>query len=293
MAEEVPDQTFPDLGNFIDDWMAVAHAQTDSLGEWLEQIKYRGFDCLAILKVIKQKEASHVVRNREVGKLCAVLISRGSDITKVKQRMSPEGRAEVDRLQLKYGIQKGGKNYPKEVVTLSRIGATFPAICGFVSNLNAYEPKYGAGWGVVPKAFSLPQIPACFPKTPLGKKLLKMHRLCIRKFDKLVNKKPDFQNALSFQKVQFESQLGTRGQREDWCVELSILRRSNAGALSIPFTKDQLLAVLRGDEEPNEEGEETDEEENEEEEEEEEQEEAGEQAENEEAADENQAGDEL
>jgi hypothetical protein len=207
--------------------------------------------------------------------------------------MSPEGRAEVDRLQLKYGIQKGGKNYPKEVVTLSRIGATFPAICGFVSNLNAYEPKYGAGWGVVPKAFSLPQIPACFPKTPLGKKLLKMHRLCIRKFDKLVNKKPDFQNALSFQKVQFESQLGTRGQREDWCVELSILRRSNAGALSIPFTKDQLLAVLRGDEEPNEEGEETDEEENEEEEEEEEQEEAGEQAENEEAADENQAGDEL
>ena len=35
-----------------------------------------------------------------------------------------------------------------------------------------------------------------------------LHRGVVKKFDKLVNKKPDIQNALIFQKDQFNSPLG-------------------------------------------------------------------------------------
>jgi hypothetical protein len=60
--------------------------------------------------------------------------------------MSPEGKAALETLQIKYGIQKGGKNYAKDVLTLSRIGATYPAVCRIIANLPTYEVKYGAFW---------------------------------------------------------------------------------------------------------------------------------------------------
>jgi hypothetical protein len=196
-----------------------------------------------------------------MGKLCAILISRGSDISKMKLRMSPEGRAEAERLQLKYSIQRGGANLPKEVVTLSRIGATFPYICAKVSMLPNYEAKIGSNYGAIPKCMGLPQLAAIFPRNDLGRQLIRVHRVFVVAFDRLINKRPSKANAISFQKVQFSSPLGTLEQRMDWCLDLGLLEPvpNQAGVRRVPggITVEAARAVIRaaGDDE----GEESDE----------------------------------
>ena len=222
-------------------------------------IQFQGFDAVTINNTFIRLERDQDIRLQDQMKLCALLIHRGSNISKIALKMSSEGRAEVGKLQTKYKIQPGGQgSQAKEIVTLARIGATYPLFCGLAANTELFSPKYG-DWQdtIVPKAFSLPQIAACFPKGDIGQKLMALQRPLIKAFDKLINKKPNFQNALAYQKVQFTSPLGNDEQRIQWALKLGLITivksaegasASGGAATYVPtFTRENIDYVLRNE----------------------------------------------
>jgi hypothetical protein len=231
------------------DWFNGADSKA-----WLESIRYIGFDAVAINKKFLEKEANSVTRYTDIYNLCTLLIMRGTNISKVGDRMSATGKAGVEALRNKYGIQNGGGGAKaREVVTLSRIGATYPLFCGLAANIPEFDPKVGnfEAEAKVPKCFSLPQIAACFPQTEEGKQLLGLHKRAVAAFNRKINnkKRANREDPFTYQKIQFESALGSKEEREDWCVRLQLLTRVRAadGAIptySVAFTREDVLRVF-------------------------------------------------
>jgi hypothetical protein len=59
--------------------------------------------------------------------LCAISIIKGSINNNNIKKISDEGQQEISRLETTYGIKRGsGRKEKPEIVTISRIGATFP-----------------------------------------------------------------------------------------------------------------------------------------------------------------------
>lgn len=59
--------------------------------------------------------------------------------------------------------------------------------CGLIVDELALISKIGVDWTVVPMAFGIPQMAACFPRNKNGNELLFMHSYVVREFDRLIH----------------------------------------------------------------------------------------------------------
>ena len=209
------------------------------LQEWMNQISYEGFDPMTTYSVIKRKGGAGFTD--DVMRMCVILICRGSKLGHVITKMSPEGAKPLIELQKKYGIVDKAEGTGPKTITLGRIGATWPLYCGLISNELGLLPKIGEDWSVVPMAFGVPQIAACFPRNRNGRELLFMHSYVVREFEKLIHgAQADTTKARRFQRAQFGSKIGSDDARIKWCQALGFLTQGG----DLTFSKYDVFLAL-------------------------------------------------
>lgn len=102
--------------------------------DFIKSIEFQGFDsAVTVTTLIKNHIASYGQFNKDafandMMKLCAICLMRGTKISKMVEKMSVEGRSDIDRLVRIYKIQSTDpKAHPlRTTITLSRVSACFP-----------------------------------------------------------------------------------------------------------------------------------------------------------------------
>merc|ERR1712087_1080576 len=113
----------------------VAGIEVDFLRATLELFSYDGFDPLVIFEELTKLESDEDKGSR-VKELLLLLMSRGSKISKIKKRTGKEGQKRMESLALKYKIKESTKfrEIERTDLTLARLGAVFPNVCGAIAN---------------------------------------------------------------------------------------------------------------------------------------------------------------
>jgi len=127
---------------------------TESSDVILDLISYQGFNPIDMIKKLKTIEKNPDVLSQEIKVLCLISVNRGVKISKMIQKMKPEGARIVNALCTKYGVRDSRPREPGDV-TLSRISACFPGMC-------AEHMSKGRGRVIGVKPSSLPSY-LCFP----------------------------------------------------------------------------------------------------------------------------------
>lgn len=210
----------------------VAGIEVDFLRATLELFSYDGFDPLVIFEELIKLESDEDKRDQEVKELLLLLMSRGSKISKIKKKTGKEGQKRMESLALKYKIKESTKfrEIERTDLTLARLGAVFPNVCGAIANAVALEPKLpGYDLKMARPAFFLPQMASIIPSW--SKHLLFAYQFVCLEFNHLIKGKKksltsnDLEEALKYMRIQNESKVGTNSQRTDWCKSLGIIER--------------------------------------------------------------------
>ncbi|UZA34089.1 nucleocapsid protein [Edgeworthia chrysantha mosaic-associated virus] len=113
-------------------WTIVDAADVNSMDqEFLRIFEYQGFNPRKIFAALyaakKKNQVSDASFVTDILTLCSISIIKGSVNSNNIKKISEEGQQEIARLETLYGIKRGsGRKEKPEVVTISRIGATFP-----------------------------------------------------------------------------------------------------------------------------------------------------------------------
>nr|UZN45215.1 nucleocapsid protein [Citrus concave gum-associated virus] len=113
-------------------WQEIDLMDVTSIdSESLKVFDHQGFKPNEILKSLMVQARKNKVSKEDfktdILMMCAISIIKGSINEHNFKKLSTEGQTEVQRLEKTYGIKRGsGRSEPANVVTISRIGATFP-----------------------------------------------------------------------------------------------------------------------------------------------------------------------
>jgi len=117
----------------IDDmWSTIDGKDLGDIDESaLADFDYQGFDAEVILRQVLTHGKSAGLTNKQIMKditsLAGLAQKKGSVTDKNYPKMKKSGQAEYDKLAARYHIVKGsGKGKSPEIITVSRIGPTFP-----------------------------------------------------------------------------------------------------------------------------------------------------------------------
>jgi actin-related protein len=210
----------------------------EELTEEFNEMAYTGFDLISMRNILRASGGTDF--NKDMYILCTLLVSRGTNVKSILARTGVDGAAKIRALKTRYVIchNMGAKLGPK-TVTMSRIGACYPFVCGLSANKLSIRTRFGRfekGWA--PEAFYVPQTAACFPKdTDEGKALLHTFQYVMLVFNEMINpgKKGQDEKAkvINYIGLQWKSMLGDDEQRTDWCVRLGLLQPNVKGPTSL------------------------------------------------------------
>jgi len=99
-----------------------------------DEFDYTGFNPEIFYQELKKKANKKNISNKQFNKdiisVCALVLIRGTNITKIKSKISAEGNDTVSQLESRYDIKKVSSNkLTNKSIILSRFPATFPTIC--------------------------------------------------------------------------------------------------------------------------------------------------------------------
>lgn len=152
-----------------------------------DQFQYQGFDPMRILQsLMKVKRDENVDDNQfktDIYQMIAVGIIKGSVNDHNITKMSDTGKASIDALIKKYGVQKGGgRGKPASVITFPRAMATFPDVAvRMISVIGAKDFSGGPMQSSrLPQYMKIQVFPAIIPRNLESnvKKMLLMANLC-------------------------------------------------------------------------------------------------------------------
>jgi hypothetical protein len=208
------------------------------LEQLVQDFEFQGFDPEKLYQAMAKKENDKELLLKDVRTLCVVLITRGTSLDKIKNRSAPAATLKLNSLIHKYGICRNGKGRGPEVVTLARIGATFPFFCASIANKVGIEPKVPEFRGMRPEGLFLPQIAGLVPKEePLYDQLfmvLKHISVCFQHLIKPDSSKLDYDRNFGFMEVQRKSPLGSDADRIQWLLDLDVVV-NNGGVMEFNF----------------------------------------------------------
>jgi len=127
---------------------------TESIDTIANLIAYQGFNPTEFIRHLRAIEPDESILGQEMQVLCLLAVNRGVKISKVTQKMKPEGVRIINALASKYRVIDAKPRSPTDV-TISRIAATFPNSCG-------HHLAKGRGRVIGEKHPDLP-IVFCFP----------------------------------------------------------------------------------------------------------------------------------
>lgn len=113
-------------------WLAIDSADVSGLDQdALRIFEYQGFDpkkiLISLMKAKKRNGVADDAFKADILTLCAISIIKGSINNNNIKKISEEGQQVISRLETTYGIKRGsGRKEKPEIITISRIGATFP-----------------------------------------------------------------------------------------------------------------------------------------------------------------------
>lgn len=218
--------------------------------EEFDQFQYQGFDPMKVVQsLLKAKKDSGVDDDAfklHVYKMIAVGIIKGSVNDHNLQKMSDEGKKDIDYLLTTYGVQKGGgRGKSANVITFPRVMATFPDVA--VRMVGVIGPKEFNGGPMLssrlPSYLKVQVFPAVIPRSleSKAKKMLLMASLCYT-MDQSTQisqmKDPDLKQLASTQ-----SNFTMIGHQSP--VPANDMRLSVFNSLSIRDDYDMIVSVLK------------------------------------------------
>jgi hypothetical protein len=140
--------------------------------EGAKAFDYTGFNAdlilEAMLKKKKTKNFSDKKFNDDISMLASLAQKKGSVNDHNYTKMSKQGQTTYDRLAKDYGIKKGsGKGEPADVITVSRIGPTFPGRIMQLILVKKLQPKTFSGQlksNTLPNLLQTQAFPPIIPK---------------------------------------------------------------------------------------------------------------------------------
>lgn len=103
---------------------SIVYSQT--IQDFMNSIVFNGFDMKGMLEVLIQAEPDVDTLKSEISSLLAIYVERGTNITKMMNRMDDDAAEEVAEYANKYGVSDNASAAGKTGVTLGRLAAAFP-----------------------------------------------------------------------------------------------------------------------------------------------------------------------
>jgi len=122
----------------------------------VEEVKFVGKDIDELIKTLKGKETNPDAFAKDMSYLCMLVCVRGTSMTKLMDRSSPEAKRKIEGYVRKYGIVPHLKTVPMKTPTLPRIASLFPLLISEIrEKFNTNVPNIGDDNGL-PKRYWFP-----------------------------------------------------------------------------------------------------------------------------------------
>lgn len=212
-------------------------------------LDFQGFQPAKLFKVVLERCKGNMdLALRLILNACALFVSRGNNIVKMKQRSTPEVMKLIDDLERYLGITNGTGG--PDVITIPRIAGTFPLIpckllfAGMVSPALRPDKNY-------PLVMCNTVFPSVIPANSVN--LAKASFYFVIRFDELINAaskkkrksgKENIQQNLRYFEIQWRSTTVDNIDRVNACTVWGLLGKSgalNPGLVDYAKKTDQIL----------------------------------------------------
>jgi len=159
-----------------------------NLDTFINEISYIGFDPIFILGLLAKCEKDPDTFKEDIAKLITISVERGSNVTRMQQKMGSSGVKQVKNLVIKYKIVS--KVASKESVTLPRIALCYPWLaCSYmIRAINPVVPFQSLPG--IPKYCFNPAFASLIPNKIPNDQFLNLsycHLLCMFRFNRIIN----------------------------------------------------------------------------------------------------------
>jgi hypothetical protein len=210
------------------------------------EFEFQGFDPSRLYQSLAKREKNGKVLLEDVRVLCIVLITRGTSLDKIKSRSTPDAASKLNKLIQKYSVSKSGRGKGPDVVTLARIGATFPYYCVMIANKAGIQSKIPEFKGMKPEGLFVPQLAGLVPRTGAFYDqlfiVLKHISVCFQHMIKPDSTQADYERNFGFMEIQRKSPLGSDAERTQWLADLSIIAEVN-DTIVLNFDPDAIISA--------------------------------------------------
>lgn len=134
----------------------------------LDEAKFVGKEIQDLVKTLKDKSGGEVQLMKDMAQLVAFVAVRGTNLTKLQDRTSPEGKRKLAALVQRYGIVAHAKTVPMKTPTLPRIVGLFPALTAAIRFNHPTKVQDVGASLVVPKQYWFPSAGALIADDSLG-----------------------------------------------------------------------------------------------------------------------------
>jgi len=138
------------------DYNADSYLALISLAE-VEEMKFVGKDIEDLIKALKSKETNPDNFAKDMTYLVTISCVRGTNLSKISDRSTPEVKRKFETLVKKYGIISHAKAVPMKTPTLPRIVSMFPMLIAKVRiTYPSQVSNIGESVSGLPKQFWFP-----------------------------------------------------------------------------------------------------------------------------------------
>jgi hypothetical protein len=195
---------------------ALQKETPESMMEMMENLEYDGFDPESFAALIK-KIGLAAKRDwaKDVITMVSLAVLRGTNVTKIKKKVSEKGKKQIDALVAAYKIMSSSKGSQKDVVSLGRVVATFPLVAAMLIAKNPRLNTRLANLNQDLQPFlAFPGANALIPKSET--RMHQEYEKFAQEFSKLVISKQDAKTQALFVEITKNSPItGDDEQREE------------------------------------------------------------------------------
>jgi len=205
--------------------LEMFEADIKGLSKYINNFSYEGFDPLVIYKCLAECAEKNARSSDEftsdMAKLIILILVRGIKWSKSSEKMSDEGKKEVQRLKSMYSIIESSRPGKTDVIP-GRIPAVFPALTANLLNSHRFMIPLAVKSDDLPVYLHFPQAPSIIPSSDSD--TFNNWLVWAKNFDKVINPKShDEAKVESYGNIAWRSNIHSDAERTEILDRLSEL----------------------------------------------------------------------
>jgi len=153
---------------------------TSITDELMATIKFSGKDITELIAALESKEKDKKIFLKDMSILTAIVTLRGTNMSKIEDRTSDDGKRMFMKLKMKYEIQPHNKDVPMKNPTLPRIASLFPLLTMQIRKKYSSIIQPIGDSGIIPFEFMFPGGGALADADSIGRWLEWYKTFCLK-----------------------------------------------------------------------------------------------------------------